>query len=270
MRTDEPSRTARGVAAARSTLPRLPWGPGDPEADERLTASLLETRPITPPVRSGRTRGGFAGYIEARTAFFDTAVVGALERDVRQIVILGAGYDGRALRYRTPGVQFFEVDHPATQADKRRHLERINVSVEDIAFVAADLTEPGLATALADAGFDIAQPSQFLCEGLLRYLPERWFRELFVVTAECAAPTSELAASISTRNGDVSDDERAREDALALAGEAVLTVPRAEVALEWLAAAGWTPVTVEDSARRETDSRRGRLLVRARRTEPWS
>ena len=188
---------------------------------------------------------------------------------MRQIVILGAGYDGRALRYRTPGVQFFEVDHPATQTDKRLHLERIDVSVEGIAFVPADLTEPGLATALTGAGFDISAPSQFLCEGLLRYLPERWFRELFVVTAEYAAPTSELAASISTRDGrPLRRRTRTGGRALARAGEAVLTVPRAEVALEWLTAAGWTPLTVEDSARRETDTRRGRLLVRARRTEP--
>jgi methyltransferase (TIGR00027 family) len=268
VRTDEPSRTARGVAAARATLTRLPWGPGDPQADERLTASLLETLGDAPPAPSGRARGGFAGYIEARTTFFDAAVVGALERDVHQIVVLGAGYDGRSLRYRTPGVRFFEVDHPATQADKRRHLERIDVAVDDIAFVAADLTEPGLAAALTDAGFDIARPSQFLCEGLLRYLPARWFRELFVVTAECAAPTSELAASISTRDGAISDDERAREDALAIAGEAVLTVPTADTALEWMTTAGWTLLSVEDSARRSTGARRGRLLVRARRNRP--
>ena len=102
----------------------------------------------------------------------------------------------------------------------------------------------------------------------MRYLPERSFRELFVVTAECAAPTSEFAASISTRDGEISDHERGREEALARAGEAVLTVPTADAALEWLTAAGWTPLGVEDVARHATDVPRGRLLVRARRTEP--
>ena len=268
MRTNEPSLTARGVAVARSRVTRLPWAPGDPEADERLTASLIDDLEDGALSGSTQRRGDFAGYIEARTTFFDTAVVGALERGVRQVVILGAGYDGRTLRYRTPGVRFFEVDHPATQSDKRRRLQRIDVSMEGITFVASDLTEAGLASALADAGFDTEQPSQFLCEGLLRYLPERWFRELFIVTAECAAPTSELAASISTRDGEISDDERAREQALAQAGEAVLTVPTADAELEWLTAAGWTPLSVEDVAQRAIDVRRGRLLVRARRTEP--
>jgi len=268
MRTNEPSLTARGVAVARSRVTRLPWAPGDPESDERLTRSLIEELDDAAPAGPRRPRGDFAAYIEARTTFFDAAVVNALERDVRQIVILGAGYDGRALRYRTPGVRFFEVDHPATQQDKRHRLERIDASTEDITFVTADLTEPGLAAALAAAGFDSGQPSQFLCEGLLRYLPERWFRELFIVTAECAAPTSELAASISTRDGEVSDAEQAREEALARAGDAVLTVPTADAALEWLTAAGWTPLSVEDVARHAIDVRRGRLLVRARRTEP--
>jgi methyltransferase (TIGR00027 family) len=268
MRTNEPSLTARGVAVARSRVTRPSWAPGDPEADERLTASLIEGLEDAGLTGSPRPRGDFAGYIEARTRFFDTAVVDALERGVRQIVILGAGYDGRALRYRTPGVRFFEVDHPATQSDKRQRLQHIDVSMEGISFVAADLTEEGLATALADAGFDTEQPSQFLCEGLLRFLPERWFRELFIVTAACAAPTSELAVSISTRDGAISDDERAREEALAQAGEAVLTVPTADTALEWLTVAGWTPLNVEDVARHAPDVRPGRLLVRARRTEP--
>jgi methyltransferase (TIGR00027 family) len=219
------------------------------------------------PVGSTRPPSEFSNYIEARTTFFDDAVVDVLERGVRQIVVLGAGYDGRALRYRTPHVRFFEVDHPATQSDKRRRLERIGLPTGGIAFVAADLTEPRLAAALGEAGFEAGQPSQFLCEGLLRYLPEHWFRELFIVTADCAAPTSELAASVSTREGEISDRERTREEALARAGEAVLTVPTADTALEWLTTAGWTPLSVEDIARPATAVRRGRLLVRARRTE---
>jgi len=268
VRTNEPSLTARGVAAARSRLTRVPWGPGDPKADEQLTATLIEALEVAEPARPRRARGDFAGYIEARTFFFDTAVVRALQHHVRQIVILGAGYDGRSLRYRTPGVQFFEVDHPATQSDKRHRLQRIGVSRAGIAFVAADLTEAGLATALTQAGFEAEQPSQFLCEGLLRYLPERWFRELFGVTAQCAAPTSELAASISTRESPISDDERDREAALAQAGEPVLTVPTTDAALRWLTTAGWTPLTVEDVAQHAPDTRPGRLLVRARRTQP--
>ena len=68
------------------------------------------------------------GFIRARTVFFDDAVLDAIDRGVKQVVILGAGYDGRALRFRTPGVQFFEVDHPATQVDKLRRLAYLGVA----------------------------------------------------------------------------------------------------------------------------------------------
>ena len=58
----------------------------------------------------------------ARTRFFDEQTQAAIHADVSQVVILGAGYDGRAMRFADPGTRFFEVDQTATQADKRRRL----------------------------------------------------------------------------------------------------------------------------------------------------
>jgi methyltransferase (TIGR00027 family) len=248
--------TARGVALARSFLDRPLWPSGDAEAEERLASELAAGYERRNAREGGRN---IFGWITERTKFFDAAVVRALESGVRQIVLLGAGYDGRPLRYRTPGVRFFEVDHPATQADKRARLADVDASTEGIAFVAADFTEPGLADALTAAQFDSSQRAFFMCEGVLRYLPESAFRELLRVTAAISAPSSELAASVSTRDTDQTDEERSREDRLAAAGEAVLTVPPREVALGWIADAGWSVDEVDGIAGR------GRLLVHARR-----
>src|SRR5690349_4299426 len=111
--------TARGVALARSLLERPSWPTGDADAEQRLATALAEGYDR----RAGRrSAGNFLEWITARTKFFDDAVVRALEHGVQQVVLLGAGYDGRSLRFRTPGVRFFEVDHPATQADKQRRL----------------------------------------------------------------------------------------------------------------------------------------------------
>jgi methyltransferase (TIGR00027 family) len=252
--------TARGVALARSLIERPSSPTGDAGAEARLVATLADG--FTP--RDGpRRRDGFFTFLVARTHFFDDAVIRAIGRDVRQIVILAAGYDARALRFRTPGVQFFEVDHPATQHDKRERLQGVGASLDGITFVAADFTEPGLDAALARAGHDASEPTQFLCEGLLRYLPEQSFRDLLRTTATVAAPGSELAASISTRPpGDPGpdEDEQARRDALATAGEAVLTVPPTATALQWLDDAGWSVVDAGDVSGVTTH---GRLLVRA-------
>lgn len=267
MRAGGPSLTALGVAIARSLLERPSTATGDPEAEERLTAALGAGS-----VDAGsRPRGEFFDYIAVRTRFFDDAVLQAIADGVRQVVILGAGYDARALRFRTPGVAFFEVDYPATQADKRERLATIGASTDGIVFVAADFTEPGLPIALAGSGHDRLERSLFVCEGVLRYLPEHWFHELLRAAADQSAAESELVASISTRAPDADSPDaagRARaehERRLAASGEPVLTVPDREVALQWLAEAGWSLQHVDEVAELALGSRPGRLLVRARR-----
>ena len=264
MRSDGPSRTARRVAMARAALQRPSSPGGDADAEDRLSANLLEG---TPEAELGDVSGELEGFIAVRTRFFDTAVVDAFASGIGQVVILGAGYDGRALRFRTPGVRFFEVDHPSTQLDKRQRLAAVHARTDDINFVAADFTEPGLADVFADAGLVASARCLFLCEGLLRYLPEPSFRGLLAVTAAVSGPGSLLAASIATRVEDENDVERkerlARERQLADVGEAVLTVPETSTALRWVAEAGWSVSSVEEIAAQAPGTRRGRLLVRA-------
>src|SRR5260370_5068880 len=112
-----PSASARRVAAHRLEFTRVPAAYGDPAADEALAAD----------VAAGHVAlaNRMHDYLAARTAFFDRTVVRAVDRGVRQVVIGAAGYDGRAFRYARPGVRWFEVDHPATQRDKLRRLERL-------------------------------------------------------------------------------------------------------------------------------------------------
>jgi methyltransferase (TIGR00027 family) len=216
-----------------------------------------------------RGRRGLYGWIEARTRFFDDVIVAALADGITQVVILGAGYDARALRFRTEGVRFFEVDHPATQRDKRARLAAVDAPLGGIDFVAADFTQPGLGDALANAGHDVTARTQFMCEGVLRYLPEDAFRGLLHVSAERAAPASRFAASISTRERDAAGEadrlaHAGREQRLAESGEPVLTVPERAVALEWLAESGWQLRGLDDLGA-APNARPGRLLVRAER-----
>lgn len=265
MRADAPSFTAAGVAAARSVLDRPSTPTGDADADARLTASLADAWVRRHVPRRERPRE-FLGYIAVRTQFFDDSVLRAIDDGIRQMVILGAGYDGRALRFRTPGVRFFEVDHPATQRDKRERLATLDIPCDDVAFVTADFTEPGLDAALERVGHDAARPSLFTCEGVLRYLPEHAFRGLLATAATRAAPRSRLVASISTREpaSHESAERKQRADELAAIGEPVLTVPDRATALAWLADAGWPDVTVDEVTRSAPGTRPGRLLVVAR------
>lgn len=257
MRLDGPSITARVVAVNRLRVERPAAPTGDPGADERLSAELAE---------------GYDGdykdvleWVAARTAFFDGEVLAALAAGVTQVVILGAGYDGRGLRFRTPGVIFFEVDHPNTQADKRARLEALGADRTGLTFVAHDLADGALDEALADAGHSATAPTLFTAEGLLRYLPEGTIHELFTVVHDRSAPGSVFALTFSTREPDVvvSQEERDHEALLAELGEHVLTLPSRATALGWLAAGGWDPEVVADVITERSQAGDGRLLIRA-------
>jgi methyltransferase (TIGR00027 family) len=85
------------------------------------------------------------------------------------VVLLGAGYDDRAFRLASPGVRYVEVDHPRTQADKRRRLERLGVDTTGVDFVAVDLEVDDLSGALAGV-LDPMLATLVVCEAVLPYL----------------------------------------------------------------------------------------------------
>jgi methyltransferase (TIGR00027 family) len=142
-------------------------------------------------------RSPMAELLERRTEWFDGVTLQALEAGIGQVVIVAAGYDCRALRFRTPGVRFIELDHPSTQADKRHILDDMSADVTDVAYAAADFTVDDMGAALAAAGHDADAATLFLVKGLLVYLPEQVIVSLLTALRARATPTSQLAVSIS-------------------------------------------------------------------------
>jgi methyltransferase (TIGR00027 family) len=183
-----PSLTARVVALARSRLERPRTDTGDPDAEERLYASLRSS--ILLPVGAR-----FERRMAARTAFFDEVTLAAITAGMTQVVIVGAGYDGRALRFCSPGVRYFEVDQSITQQDKRRRIQELGVPAATITFLAHDLAHGNLASALCHAGHLADRQSLFICEGLLLYLERAVIERLLCELRGCAAPESWLALS---------------------------------------------------------------------------
>jgi methyltransferase (TIGR00027 family) len=177
---DKPSVTAEGVAAMRymSSLETDPAIRGPDPMSRRflgwkfhLLAGPL--RAISRPLYDRITPGTY-GSIVARTRFFDDSVKTAIAAGVKQIAVVGAGYDTRAWRFeallREKGVRFFEVDHPATQ---KRKLERLGGTKPDLLTLApANLMHTPLERALDDAGFDRRAQTLFLWEGCTMYLDD--------------------------------------------------------------------------------------------------
>jgi methyltransferase (TIGR00027 family) len=201
MREATPSVTAQRVAAYRLAAARLPAPFGDPGADERLARDVLAGFDFEP-------REPMARYLRARTAFFDRVVLSAIERGNTQIVSIGAGFDARALRYANADVQWFEVDHPATQADKRARLDRLAIATPGVTYVPADLTETDVADALLDGGFEPDGPSLLMSEGLAVYLRPATLGALLAQLRSIATAGTRLALSAGIP---AADPERRRE-----------------------------------------------------------
>jgi methyltransferase (TIGR00027 family) len=242
------SRTAQGVAVVRSGFLDRPHTPdGDPGAQKRISRWMRARRAAL-----------LRDHLYARTVFFDARVLDAIERGIAQVVILGAGYDDRALRFHSPGVRFFELDHPATQEDKRRRVEALGGG--GLVFVAADLTRDSVTSLLADAGHHGGRATLFVCEGLVIYLMPQEIVKLLRSLGERAAPGSVLAISLAVHAHELPSDEVVRiANARRLRGgrrEPWHTIVPAAEHLELLHEAGWQErETIEDSE--------NSLLVRA-------
>jgi methyltransferase (TIGR00027 family) len=109
----------------------------------------------------------------ARSRIAEDALAKAVERGVRQIVILGAGLDTFALRnpHGARQIRIFEVDHPATQAGKRQRLAEAQIALPPgLIFVPADFERDDLGEKLAAAGFQQNSPAFFTWLGVVPYL----------------------------------------------------------------------------------------------------
>jgi methyltransferase (TIGR00027 family) len=111
-------------------------------------------------------------FIAVRTRFAEDALAAAVERGVRQLVVLGAGLDTYAYRGTlSHRLRVFEVDHPATQAWKRRRLDEAAIPLPAcLTFAPIDFERETLAAGLDAAGFDTAQPTFFTWLGVVPYL----------------------------------------------------------------------------------------------------
>jgi methyltransferase (TIGR00027 family) len=131
----------------------------------------------------------------ARTRFIDDALSVALENHFEQIVLLGAGFDCRALRLpRIEGARVFEVDQPATLERKVERLRdhRSTGSESHVVRVALDFKRDELGRALIKAGFRADRPSFYIWEGVTNYLSAEAVDEVLHFVAHESAPKSRI------------------------------------------------------------------------------
>jgi methyltransferase (TIGR00027 family) len=206
------SRTAEQVALFRAL--ETARGDGivhDPYAARflppgyRVVAGLARIPPVGHRVErwiDGRWPGGPRGSAVVRTRLIDDLVSAALVDGAGQVLLLGAGYDSRA--YRIPAmaaVPVFEVDHPATQATKRR-LVAAHVRAErraHVRLVPVDFLHDDLRTELAAAGFVESARTVVVWEGVTNYLTAESVDATLRRLAAATAPGSRIVLTYVDR-----------------------------------------------------------------------
>ena len=107
--------------------------------------------------------------VKLRTRYYDDMLERQIAAGCRQVVVLGAGLDTRAVRKAAPGVRFFEIDDRATMALKRYCLAQHNLA-EAAVFIDGNYVTDGMLPLLVAHGFDVDVPTFVIWEGNTMYL----------------------------------------------------------------------------------------------------
>jgi methyltransferase (TIGR00027 family) len=213
--------TATMVAAARAVATKSPNALINDQFAEPLVRAVgvdffakmaggeLDQRDLDDDTAKGLRR--FADAMAIRTEYFDDFFLDAAEAGIRQAVILASGLDSRAYRLPWPtGTTVFEVDQPRVIEFKTATLAGLGAQPTAVRrAVAIDLRDDWPA-ALTGAGFGRAQPTAWIAEGLLGYLPaEAQDRLLDQITA-LSVPGSRFATEGLLDINDVNEVELRR------------------------------------------------------------
>ncbi|BBY39653.1 putative S-adenosyl-L-methionine-dependent methyltransferase [Mycobacterium mantenii] len=170
-----------GPAWARLADPELAWLDGDQHGQRSHRCGI--------------------DYQAVRTHFFDEYFADAIGAGIRQAVILAAGLDSRAYRLDwSAGTAVYEIDQPQVLEYKAGILQQHGAVPSAIRRpVPVDLRDDWPA-ALTAAGFDRTQPTAWLAEGLLPYLPSDAQDRLFEMVTALSAPESQFAIEMFGMN----------------------------------------------------------------------
>jgi methyltransferase (TIGR00027 family) len=116
---------------------------------------------------------GVHEYMIARTAWFDSLFREALNRNIPQIVLFGAGYDSRAYRFAklNSATKIIELDTAPTQNRKKKCLRKARIDIpKHVTLAPINFNKESLKNVLEQAGYEIHNKTLFLWEGVSYYL----------------------------------------------------------------------------------------------------
>ena len=178
MRENQTSLTAAGIAVMRAIESEKPDNERicyDPYARHFIPGWMYHIFGFFIKIGYAEIRGpGVQGFLVARERYIDDTLRSFLDNDLQQLVILGAGYDSRVYRFDLERlVKTFEVDHPATQADKLTKVRAVFGNLPaHVTYVPIDFNSQTLEARLFESGYDPAMKTLFIWQGVSMYLTD--------------------------------------------------------------------------------------------------
>jgi methyltransferase (TIGR00027 family) len=153
------------------------------EAKLRLVARMSKYSIIRKYISNAiqkRIPGAFSSGI-ARTKYIDDLLQSTITNGVKQVIILGAGFDTRALRLDfLKSIPVIEIDHPNTSNFKTATYKRsIGNLSKNIDFYQIDFNKQSLEELAEQHNFDFTKPTTVIWEGVTNYLTEDAIKSTF-------------------------------------------------------------------------------------------
>jgi methyltransferase (TIGR00027 family) len=219
LKPDKPSRTAIATAAARAAHLRIYEG-----APIHTDDFALQLIGIADPaqLREALQRWGtpsparVCAYFALRQRFSEDKLQLAVERGVRQAVLLGAGLDSLALRRPSLAqeITLVEVDHPESQRWKLARLEELQLSTPGVIYVPVDFGCENLRQRLVESGIKLDQPTFFSWLGVTQYI-DRTANDATLSFIASQPPESEVVFTFIVKNDLLAAPDRAFSEAAA-------------------------------------------------------
>ncbi|AQZ81102.1 SAM-dependent methyltransferase [Acinetobacter calcoaceticus] len=218
MKEGQSSRTAEAAAALRANHFKNTVSPvfSDPYAFELTSRSwkkLLSSPLLVKLMNSAvlnRTLGLLTGQVVGRSRYAEDLLDQAIQSNIQQYVLVGAGLDSFVLResHHYPALKIFEVDHPDTQAAKQAKLKKLGEIPATVEFVAINFEKESISEALARSLYERSTPAFFSWLGTTHYLNPQTTLQTLKSIAEFAANASEVVLDYSTDFQELTGIER--------------------------------------------------------------
>jgi methyltransferase (TIGR00027 family) len=190
-----PMSTARGVALLRAIemlrpeAERISVDPYARRFVDPLTLHLTRAM-IATGLSNALGLEGMMNFAVVRERHVEKLMEDEVAAGLDQIVILGAGFDTRSYRLAAGDIQIYEVDHPVTQAAKRKALQGVVTPPPTVKFVTVDFETDDLGQRLRAAGYDESARTLFVWQGVIMYLTPGGIDHTLAFIAKHSAPGS--------------------------------------------------------------------------------